>query len=55
MLVVQEARDVSDEIASRFGIRHETPQAVLFAGGQVLGTLDHEEITVDRMKALLRG
>jgi bacillithiol system protein YtxJ len=53
MLVVQEARSLSNEVAARFSIRHESPQAILFRGGTPVGSLHHEEITLQRLAELL--
>ncbi len=33
-IVVQMARDVSNEIAGRFNIRHETPQVIIVVNGE---------------------
>ncbi len=41
IVIVQRARDVSDEIERRFGIRHETPQALLVRGDKVLWSASH--------------
>lgn len=41
IVVVQQARDVSDEIARRFGIQHETPQALVVRGDKVLWSASH--------------
>lgn len=41
IVVVQQARHVSDEIARRFGIQHETPQALVVRGDKVLWSASH--------------
>jgi len=41
IVVVQQARDVSDEIQRRFGIQHETPQALIVRGDKVLWSASH--------------
>jgi bacillithiol system protein YtxJ len=41
MVTVQTHRDVSNEIAERLGVRHETPQAILVQGGRVLWSASH--------------
>ena len=55
MLVVQEARALSNEIANRFSIKHESPQVILFVDGATRGVLNHHDITVDHMTVLLSG
>ena len=37
-------RDISDEIAFRFGIKHESPQFILIRDGKVIGHASHEPI-----------
>lgn len=44
-LAVQEARPFSNAIAERFEIKHESPQAILFANGQALWNATHWKIT----------
>lgn len=45
LVVVQEARPVSNALAERLGIRHESPQAILLDKGKVLWHASHGEIT----------
>jgi bacillithiol system protein YtxJ len=47
-----EHRDVSTAIAQRLGVKHESPQAIVLRGGQVLGVLNHRAI---RLPALLQA
>lgn len=44
-LAVQEARPLSTEIAEKFSIKHESPQAILFGNGQALWNASHWKIT----------
>ncbi|PAE14915.1 hypothetical protein CHH91_16670 [Virgibacillus sp. 7505] len=44
-LYVQEARDLSNTIADRYEVRHESPQALLFANNQVIWHTSHHDIT----------
>lgn len=37
-------RDISNEIASRFGVQHESPQALLIKGGVVVTHASHGDI-----------
>lgn len=44
-LAVQDARPLSNEIAEIFQIKHESPQAILFAGGEPKWNASHWKIT----------
>lgn len=44
IVVVQQARDVSDEISRRYEIEHETPQALLVRGDKVVWSASHYAI-----------
>lgn len=46
-------RDVSNAIAQRLGVRHESPQAVIVEGGKVKAVLNHDEITDAALGELL--
>jgi len=52
-VVVQTARPVSDAIARRLGIRHETPQAFVIYQGQVVFHASHYAITPDAIHETL--
>jgi len=41
IVTVQQARDVSDEIERRFGVQHETPQALVVRGDKVVWSASH--------------
>lgn len=45
LVVVQSAREVSGEIASRTGIRHESPQAIVVRNGEAVWSASHFDIT----------
>lgn len=45
LVVVQRARDVSNEIAARTGIVHESPQVVVVRNGKPVWTASHYDIT----------
>ena len=45
-LIVQEERELSDYIADKTGIKHESPQAFYFVNGNAEWDADHENITV---------
>jgi bacillithiol system protein YtxJ len=53
VITVQQHRSVSDEAASRFGVRHETPQAILLKDGVPVWNASHFRITADELKRVL--
>lgn len=53
ILEVQSARDVSHELASRTGVRHETPQVIILRDGKAVWNASHFDVTaVDVKKAV---
>lgn len=58
LVTVQTHRDVSNAVANRLGVRHETPQALLIHNGQVVWSASHFRVTagaVDDAMQRLRG
>jgi bacillithiol system protein YtxJ len=53
-VVVQHSRSVSNAIAERTGIRHESPQAILLKGGEVVYHASHYDVTAEDIEAGLR-
>ncbi len=53
MVTVQTHRSVSNAIASRLAIRHETPQALLVRGGKVVWQASHFRVTADAIAAAI--
>jgi bacillithiol system protein YtxJ len=55
MVTVQTHRDVSNAVAKKLGVRHETPQALLIRDGRVVWSASHFRVTanavVDAIKA----
>jgi bacillithiol system protein YtxJ len=49
LITVQSHRSVSDEAARRFGIRHETPQAILLRDGRPVWSASHFRITAAQL------
>ena len=49
--LVIEHREVSDEIEDRFGIRHESPQAILVVNEKPIWHASHWRITEDSIEA----
>jgi bacillithiol system protein YtxJ len=54
VVTAQTHRRVADEIAVRFGIRHETPQVILLRQGQPTWSASHFRITARQLDAVLR-
>ncbi|MDQ3821320.1 MAG: bacillithiol system redox-active protein YtxJ [Acidobacteriota bacterium] len=54
LVVVQRARDVSNEIESRTGVRHESPQVVLLRNGEAVWTASHFDITSDAVERAVK-
>ena len=50
IIEVQNAREVSREVARRTGVRHESPQALLLSRGEVVWYESHWRIRADRMR-----
>lgn len=56
LIRIQGARDLSDEVARRTGIRHESPQAVLLRNGQAVWHASHWDISAESLaRALANG
>ena len=53
VITVQSHRNVSDTAARRFGIRHETPQAILLRDGRPVWNASHFSITADALGRVL--
>ena len=53
MITVQTHRPVSDAVAHRFGIRHETPQAIVLRDGKVIWNASHFRITASQLDEAL--
>jgi bacillithiol system protein YtxJ len=48
-------RDVSNAIARRLGVKHESPQAIFLDGGKVAAVLNHRAIRVPAIGKALGG
>ncbi|HEX5708337.1 MAG TPA: bacillithiol system redox-active protein YtxJ [Pyrinomonadaceae bacterium] len=53
LVVVQDARKLSDEIAKRTGVRHESPQALVLRRGEAVWTASHFSIKADEVERAL--
>ena len=54
LVLVIEHRELSNAIASRLGIRHESPQAIVVRDGQAAWNASHWSITADSLSHALR-
>lgn len=53
LVVVQDARDISNEIAEKTGIRHESPQAIVIKDGKPIYHASHYDITSQDVENIL--
>ena len=54
IIVVQEERDLSREVASRTGVRHETPQALVLRNGRAVWAASHFDISAAAVEQAVR-
>jgi bacillithiol system protein YtxJ len=53
LIVVQKARNVSNEIAEKTGIRHESPQAIVIKDGKPIYHASHYDVTAEGISGKL--
>ncbi len=46
-------RDISNAIAEKFSVRHESPQMVVLKNGEVVHHSSHQAISADKLKELV--
>ena len=54
-IVVQETRPLSDLVARETGIRHESPQVILFRNGEAVWNTSHHGITAESLRKALES
>ncbi|WP_035101451.1 bacillithiol system redox-active protein YtxJ [Aneurinibacillus terranovensis] len=54
MIIVQNARPVSNEVAERFGVKHESPQVLYVKNGTVAWHASHWNITEKNLKQAIK-
>ena len=54
ILVVQEGRELSRDVATRTGVRHETPQALVLRNGRAVWAASHFDISADVVEQAVR-
>lgn len=52
VIVVQEAREVSNEIANKFGVQHQSPQILLINQTEVIWHTSHSNITAQQLQKI---
>jgi bacillithiol system protein YtxJ len=55
MVTVQTHREVSNAIAAKLGVRHETPQALLVQDGRVVWSASHFRVNAAALDKALSG
>ncbi|NND70779.1 MAG: bacillithiol system redox-active protein YtxJ [Rhodothermales bacterium] len=50
ILTVQDSRKLSNEIEERFQIRHESPQIIIFSGGEPVFNSSHRRATSETVR-----
>ena len=55
MVTVQTHRQLSNTIAQRLGLRHETPQAILVRDGRVVWSASHFRVNAAELQKALAG
>ena len=55
MVTVQTHRAVSNAVAQRLGVRHETPQALLIKNGRVVWSASHFRVTAAAVEDAIRN
>lgn len=55
LITVQSARAVSNEAATRLGLRHESPQAILVIDGRGVWNASHYEITAGTIEQAIKS
>jgi len=46
-------RAISNEIASRLGVIHQSPQAIVIQNGKAIGHASHFDVSVDMIKSVI--
>ena len=54
LLSVKKHREVSNELARRTGVTHQSPQVLIFRRGSLLGSASHGEVTSGLLERLTR-
>lgn len=52
-IVVQEAREVSNAVEARYGVRHESPQVLIIKNDRVVAHTSHQALTAGWLDEVL--
>jgi len=55
LVIMQQAREISNEIAEKTGIRHESPQAIVLKNGKAVYHASHYDITAEDISSEVRS
>jgi bacillithiol system protein YtxJ len=55
IIIVQTARAVSNELANRISIRHESPQAIILKDGKPIYHASHYDVTAEEINGKLKS
>jgi bacillithiol system protein YtxJ len=55
MVTVQTHRELSNAVASRLGVRHQTPQAILVRDGRVVWSASHFRVNASEIRKALEA
>ena len=54
LIIVQEQRDISNQIAENYAVKHESPQFLQIKEGKVVCVLNHDEINTTNIQQGIR-
>lgn len=55
LVIIQNSRDVSNAIARKTGVRHESPQAIVVKNGKVVYQASHYDVTASDVEKILKS
>ncbi|MDQ3087144.1 MAG: bacillithiol system redox-active protein YtxJ [Acidobacteriota bacterium] len=55
LVVVQTARNISNAVADKTGVRHETPQAIVLKDGKPIYHASHYDVTAEDVENSVNG
>lgn len=55
LVIIQNSRDVSNAIAKKTGVRHESPQAIVVKNGKVVYQASHYDVTASDVEKILKS
>ena len=55
LIIMQSARDVSNAVAGKTGVRHESPQAIVLRDGEPVYHASHFDVTAEAINGEING